>query len=121
MAFKLQGLLAYQEASRFVREIIRILRRVSPAEFELADQLRRAAISISANIAEGYGRWHIKDKCQFYRFALGSTTECVALIDAARDTNLINSDQYNSLLENLDHIARLVNGLIRSVSNRPCN
>ena len=50
----------------------------------LADQLRRAAVSICLNIAEGAGEFATADKARFYRIARRSATECVAILDAAR-------------------------------------
>jgi len=81
----------------------------------LADQLRRAVMSIPANIAEGWARWHSKEKKQFYRIAMGSAYECVPHLENAFAENLLSQEELERWVQSLDRISRLLNGLIRSV------
>ena len=61
----------------------------------LSDQLRRASLSIPLNIAEGYGKRHVADRCRcFYDIARGSAHECGAIVDAAKVLNLIERQPF---------------------------
>ena len=87
-------------------------------EFGLSSQIRRAASSIGANIAEGFGRFHFKDKARFFQNSRGSAFELQNHIYLARDLGYINNkDAIETSLE-VDEILREINGLIRSISNR---
>ena len=76
---KLFLLEVYQRAVEWAERIETLCESVSKGNHHLTDQLRRAALSISLNIAEGSGRWHKGDKKQFYLIARGSAYECVPI------------------------------------------
>jgi four helix bundle protein len=118
MAFLFKKLDVYQLVNNFVRETSLLTDRFGPKQFALSDQLRRASLSISANIAEGYGRWHIKEKSQFYRIALGSASECVALLDAACEQGAITVEKRDTLCDMLDRVCKMLQNLIRSIGHR---
>ena len=118
MAFLFKKLDVYRLVNDFVREASQMTDKFGPKQFALSDQLRRASISISANIAEGYGRWHIKEKSQFYRIALGSANECAALLDAACEQGVISPEKRDSLCNALDRVCKMLQNLIRSISRR---
>src|SRR3989344_1535914 len=111
------GLIAWQEAHQLVIAIYRIT-QVFPTEekFGLIDQIRRAAVSVSSNIAEGFSRYGKKEKRQFYRMALGSLTELQNQMLIARDLEYLTRDTFNQLAEQSVLSAKLINGLIRSLS-----
>ncbi len=68
-----EDLECYQLALRVLQEVYRIVKRLPPEErYNLADQMRRAAVSVVLNIAEGYGRYHYLDSLRFYYIARGS-------------------------------------------------
>ena len=74
-----EGLDCYQLALHVFREAYRVAKQLPATErYNLADQLRRAATSVTLNIAEGYGRYHYLDKIRFYYIARGSLTEVQA-------------------------------------------
>ena len=79
-------------------------------EAQLADQLRRAALSISLNIAEGAGEFSPQDKARFYRMARRSATECAAILDAQQSLRLADEKRITSGRELL---LRIVAMLIR--------
>ena len=79
----------------------------------LADQLIRASRSATANIAEGYGRFHYAEYMQFVRHARGSLYEILDHIIVARDEQFIHEDEYRILREETVRAIAVVNGLIR--------
>ncbi|HEX7052043.1 MAG TPA: four helix bundle protein [Longimicrobiales bacterium] len=72
---------AYRASIDFFRIVVDLVRKVQPSDRALADQLHRAAASITLNIAEGAGEFSAKEKARFYRIALRSATECAAVLD----------------------------------------
>lgn len=94
-------------------------------EFDLSDQLKRASRSITANIAEGYGRFHYRDNYRFCSNARGSLFECLDHLIAAHDEGLIENNTLEESRTLLDHALKLLNGymsyLKRSAStpNKP--
>jgi len=83
-------------------------------KFGLIDQLRRAASSITANIAEGWGRYHYADKIRFFYQARGSNCEVRNFIILAKDLGYLNLKEYKELNEKVFQGFKVINGLIRS-------
>lgn len=86
----------------------------SKEQFGLTNQLNRAAVSITSNLAEGFSRSGYKDKVRFYFMALGSLTEVQNQILIARDLKYINSVLFNKINEQTIVVHKLINGLIKS-------
>ena len=86
----------------------------SEEKFGLADQLRRAAVSITSNIAEGFSVKTIKDKRKFYRIALGSLTEIQNQILIAKDIGYIDQEEFIKIAEQSVTVHKLINALIKS-------
>jgi four helix bundle protein len=86
--------------------------------FGLTSQIRRAALSVSSNIAEGFGRSSDSDKVHFYIMARGSLFEVQNQLFAARDIELIHTDAFNELFEQSQLAQRLLIGLIRATRAR---
>ena len=82
-------------------------------KFSIGSQLTRAADSISANLAEGFGRYHKKDKIKFYRYSFGSLLETIDWIKKAKTRALIDEDQYLSFMSELDKLPLEINQLIK--------
>ena len=76
--------------------------------------MRRAGVSISSNIAEGFSRFGKKEKVQFLYMSLGSVTECQNLIFISRDLAYITSDLFTQLMDDSIEIAKLINSSITS-------
>ena len=83
------------------------------AKETLGRQFCRAADSISANLAEGFGRYHKREKIQFYRIALGSTWECLDANEKAKKRQLISPTDYERFLSTLRTLPKLINQLIK--------
>ena len=79
----------------------------------LADQLQRAASSITLNIAEGAGEFSSADKSRFYRIAKRSATECAAIIDVAKRRSCISADHYARARSLLLRIVGMLVKLVR--------
>lgn len=109
-------LIAWQKTHQFVLKIYQIVSFFPKEElYGLSSQLKRAVISISSNIAEGFSRKTNKDKVQFYYIALGSLTEVQNLLLIGRDLKLINKEDFEELASFSIEISKLINSLIKSL------
>ena len=100
----------------FVSEIYQLTNSFPKQElYGLTSQIRRAAISIPSNIAEGAARNHKKEFKQFLYISLSSSTELETQIIIAYNLEYINLSQYNLYLEKLEIISKMLQGLIRSI------
>ncbi len=86
-------------------------------DFGLRDQIRRAAVSIMANIAEGFGRGGNKEFVQFLSIASGSLSDVKSLLYVALDAGYLNQEQFEKLFEKAETTARLNGGLLRYLRN----
>ncbi len=87
--------------------------------FGLTSQIRRAALSVSSNIAEGFGRSsHSADRVHFYTMARGSLTEVQNQLFAARDVELFKKDEFLTLYNQSITAHKLLNGLINATKGR---
>lgn len=85
----------------------------------LCDQLQRAVISISSNIAEGAGRPTDADFAHFLDMALGSTNEVETQLLISKNLKYISEEQYNSLIDKLSGIQKQLTGLIANIRRQP--
>ena len=84
-------------------------------EYGFTSQIRRAALSMSANIAEAYGRKHKKDKVNFYHIALGSSTETQSHIEYGRRVKYFTQENADALNKKLEIFFNDINKVIRSL------
>ena len=104
---------------QLTKEIYNITKKFPQEEkFGIADQLRRASSSITANIAEAYGRFHYKDKIRFYYQARGSNAEVQNFLILSFELGLINEKEFNELKILCFQGYKLLGGLIRSTEKR---
>ncbi len=97
----------------FVADIYRITDHYPSTEkYALANQMRRAAVSIPSNIAEGYGRSSMSDLLHFLYFALGSSNEIETQIVLSKDLGFINDEEYKSLDAQITDIYKMLSSLI---------
>jgi len=78
-------------------------------------QLVKAVDSVAANLSEGFGRYHIKDKVNFGYYSRGSLYETRTWLEKARNRDLINQEKFNELKEKINITGRLLNGYIKSI------
>lgn len=109
----------WKDAHEITIEIYIITRDFPKDElFQLVSQMRRAAASVGANIAEGFGRFHFKDKMKFYQQARGSLVELENHIILATDLKYMNENQKEKLMKKSDITIQEINGLIKSINNQ---
>ncbi|UUO05738.1 four helix bundle protein [Blastopirellula sp. J2-11] len=118
MTFQFEKLHVYQKAIDFADNICSATENFARGYGFLVDQLNRAALSISANIAEGNGRFTKADRKNFFIIARGSAQECVPLLELSRRRNLINDAKHEELKGKLEEIAKMLSGLINGLENR---
>lgn len=87
-------------------------------KFSLIDQMRRAAISITSNIAEGFSRQSNKEKLQFYYTAKGSLTELQNQLFLSKDLGYINKETFQQIANQTILVDKLLTGLIKSIKTR---
>ena len=102
----------YQDAKKFVVDVYKLL-KLFPSEekYALCDQIRRAVISVPANIAEGMGRTSKKEQKHFLEIAYGSLMEVQCLLDISTDLGYISKDSYNSINTLIFRVATMINKL----------
>jgi len=118
MPFAFEKLLVYQKSVDFSDRICELSGTFPRGFYFLTDQINRAALSISTNIAEGNGRFTTPDKRNFFGIARGSVQECVPLLELARRRGFIQPSDHDGLKSNLEEISRMISGLINGLENR---
>jgi four helix bundle protein len=113
MAFIFENLDVYQKAVDFAEEVSELTKDFPKGNYYLANQLNRAALSISTNIAEGNGRFHKSDRKNFFRIARGSAFECVPILEICRRNGLIGEDKGKSLKIEIENVCRMLSGLMK--------
>ncbi len=115
-------LFAWKEGHKLVLEIYKETKNWPKEEqFGLISQIRRAVVSITSNIAEGFSRNSWKDKSQFYSVSLGSVTEVQNQLLIAKDLLYTPKDSFAVMAELTITVNKLVNGLIKSLKRNNLN
>ena len=105
--FKFFDLRVYKEAKLLVREVYSLLDKFPKVEtFALSNQLRRAVVSFPSNIAEGSGRYSIREKIHFIEIAYGSLTETLCQLDIAHDLLYISDKEFTEEKERIEVIGK---------------
>lgn len=114
-----KDLYAWQRGHELVLAVYRISNDFPATEnFGLTNQMRRAAVSITSNLAEGFSRRSSKDKVHFYSMALGSLTELQNQLLIAQGVGYLTDDVVNELEPVAVITHKLTNGLIKSTKTR---
>lgn len=85
----------------------------------MCDQLRRASVSITSNIAEGVNRFSVKDKSHFLEVSYGSLMEVSSQMEIAEELGYITSEERADMDQLIEEVARLLSGLQKSYNNQP--
>ena len=113
-------MIAWQEGHKLLLFIYKITKNFPDDEkFGLTSQIKRSSVSITSNIAEGFGRNSRKDKLQFYAISKGSLYEAESQLRVALDLNYITLSDFNISKDMIEKNSRLISGLIKSAADRP--
>jgi four helix bundle protein len=111
--FKFEHLDVWKNSLELYRRIAAATRRLNRRDqLFLVEQIRRAALSISANIAEGTGREGIRESKQFFNIAKGSVYEVVSIAHILLHEGLLQPEEFSEIYQQSDQIARMLSGLL---------
>ena len=114
--FDFERLKVYEMSLEFVLSIFKLTKKLThDYQFSIGDQLKRAALSIANNIAEGSGKVSKKEKAQFYRISLNSARECIPMLTILYKETLISKLEHDNLRETCIHICNMLGKLIAVV------
>jgi four helix bundle protein len=114
--FYYRKLEVYQRAKALSHAVCKLIKTFPVEErYGLCDQLRRAAMSIPINIAEGFGRFSAKEKAHFIQIAFGSLNEVMCELELSQDENYINEEQLKELENQIIPINRQLSALHKSI------
>ena len=111
--FNFEKLDVYQRAAEFLALTATILESLPRGNAVIADQLKRAALSIVLNIAEAQGRSSSVDAARCYSIARGSAMECAAIVSAAKILKIVNEEQMSKANELLLRIVQMLSKMSR--------
>ena len=110
--FSFENLEVYGKIRYLIKDVYSLQKSFPKEErFGLGDQLRRAVVSVSANLAEGSGRNSLKEKMHYVEISYGSLMEVFCELQTACDLGYITSNQFNSLRTQITDIAKMLSGL----------
>ena len=110
--YSYKNLEAYKEAKALVKQVYALLKKFPKEEtYALCDQLRRAVISVPSNIAEGSGRYSVKEQLHFIEIAYGSLLEVECQIDIAHDVKYVSDSEFVNVNNQVDKVSTLLSGL----------
>ena len=120
MAYKsFEELEVYKAARQFRKRIYQLIKEL-PAEekYNLASQMRRAALSLTNNLAEGHGRYHFQENIQFCRISRGSLMELIDDLNLCIDEKYFSIDYLEELKQEAYRINKMLNGYIAYLKKR---
>ena len=112
--YAFENLDIYQRAIDFVLTIRKLCNALK-SDYDILDQLKRASLSILLNLAEGSGRYHKRDKKNFYYIARGSLYECIPILTILKKENKITEDKFSQIYSESKILAKMLTKLIQSV------
>src|SRR5437588_1245895 len=114
-----ENLEVYQVAREFRKKMYAVTRDLPEFEkFELTSQVRRAAVSLTNNVAEGHGRYHFADQVRFFLAARGSLQELVDDLNISEDEKYLETDKISELKNEAWRVLGLINGYLRYLRDR---
>lgn len=122
MSSNLKDLKVWQSSREFRNEVSKLAWTFPKDErFKLIDQLVRASRSVTANIAEGHGRFHFQENIQFCRIARGSLVESYDHLTVALDEGYISGANFEKLVLQYEELMKMLNGYITYLKKRKTN
>ena len=112
----------YQVARGFRKKMYAVTRPLPDFEkYDLGSQIRRTAVSLTNNIAEGHGRYHFADQVRFFLGSRGSLQELVDDLNICADENYLGSEEIETLKGEAWLVLGLINGYLRYLRDRKTN
>lgn len=119
MTTRFEDIIAWQKARLFIRHVYIVTKQYPEDEkFGLISQFRRAAVSIAANIAEGYKRIGRDDKLRFLNYSQGSLEECRCFIILSVDIGYLSEEEALKMIDEIEETSKLLNGYSNAIVNR---
>ena len=116
--YRFEEIIAWQKAHQFALLAYRASQNFPVAErYGLCDQFQRAAVSISANIAEGYKKISKPDKLRFFNIAQGSLEECRNYILLVRDLGYVSPEEFDNLRLSIEETSKFLNLYCKGIIN----
>lgn len=116
--FSFEGLRVYKATRQLVKDVYVLVNKLPAIEnFALSSQIRRAVVSVKANIAEGSGRSHAKDKAHFIDMAYGFLLETYSELETAADLDYITAEEVQNIKPQIIDIGKMLSGLRHSLLN----
>lgn len=112
--FDFENLEVYKKSKELNKEVLLFLSNNRQIDSYIRDQLKRAAISITINIAEGSGKFSKADKRNFYTTARGSAYESVSLLELILDEKQISKEDFRGFYQKFEILSKMLLGLINS-------
>ena len=113
-----EDIVAWQKATKLVLEVYKLTNKGDLArDFSLRDQVRRSAISVPSNIAEGFGRGGSREFNNFLSISKGSLYKLKTQLFIASELNYFEKNQLMDLNANMDELARIITGLMNYLQN----
>jgi four helix bundle protein len=114
---RFEDIQAWQKARELNRNIYNITKNSHfSKDFSLRDQIRRASVSIMANIAEGFGRRSKKEFSNFLNMSHGSAAEIQCHLYVALDQNYINKNDFQELYDKVAEVSKMIQGFMNYLS-----
>jgi four helix bundle protein len=110
---KFEDIIAWQKAQDLTIEIYRLFEKSS--DFGFKNQIQRASVSISNNIAEGFDRMSDKEFVRFLYISLGSCSEVKSMLYLSNRLNYTDNEQTEQLVNQANEIGKIIRGLIKSI------
>ncbi len=110
---------AWSEAMRLAQQVYALAVKLPPNDrFGLVQQLRRSAVSVPSNIAEGHARGATRDFARFIAISRGSLAEIETQIELCLGLGMLNNDEATPVLACCDEVGRILRGLRKSLDNK---
>lgn len=117
--YSFEGLDVYKLAREFSREISQLIKKLPNVEdYNLKNQMRRAKLSVTNNIAEGFGRFHYQENIQFSRQSRGSICELIDDFNECFDNGYIDQAYKEKIKKDAYHLIKVLNGYIASIKRQ---
>jgi four helix bundle protein len=114
-----KDLIVWQKAILLIKEIYIVTNTFPKSElYSLTSQIKRASLSIPANIAEGYGRNSVREYIQFYSIALGSALELETHLIIGKELTFLSKVEYERINSELEEIIKMLRAMITKLKNK---